>query len=66
MIAAGKREARMEVPEAAQRYIKPNAGARGMGECVADVCVYHQQQPALDTRLDRIEQYVLALLDRKQ
>ena len=66
MIAAGKREARMYLPEGAHRYIKTNAGARGMGEFVADLCLYHQKQTALDARLDRIERVVLALLDHKQ
>jgi hypothetical protein len=41
MIAPGKVEARMYLPEATHRYLK--AGARGMDECVHDICLAYQR-----------------------
>jgi hypothetical protein len=64
-VSPGKIEARLFLPEATHRYLKANCGSRGMGEYVHDIVLAYQKQTALDAKLERIERYVLELLDRK-
>jgi hypothetical protein len=64
-VAANKHELRTFVPDAAYRFLKENAGAAGIGECIGVVCLAYQKHAAMDDRLARIERYLFELLDCK-
>jgi hypothetical protein len=65
-IATNKHELRTFVPEPAYRFLKENAGAGGIGQFIYDICLAYQKQGALDAKLERIERYVLEVLDQKK
>ena len=64
-VAPGKSELRTYVPEACHRWLKANGGTQGIGELIHDVCVYYQKHQNIEARLDRIDQRLVELLDRK-
>ena len=64
-VAPGKSELRTYVPEATGQFLRSNCGTRGIGEFIHDVCVFYQQHQNLEARLDRIDQRLVGLLDRK-
>ena len=61
---AGKHELRAYTPDAAYRFLKEHAGSAGMGQLIGDIVLAYHKQTALDNRLNRIERYILELLDR--
>jgi len=65
-MTTNKHELRTFVPEPAYRFLKDNAGAGGIGQFIYDISLAYQKSSAMNDRLERIEKYVLELLDKQK
>jgi len=65
-VAMNKHELRACIPDSTYRFLKENAGAAGIGECVGTVVLAYQKQRAVEDQRARIERHLFDLLDRKE
>jgi hypothetical protein len=65
MPTGNKHELRTYIPDATHRFLKEHAGSGGIGEFIGVVCTAYQKHSAMTDRLERLERYVLELLDKK-
>jgi len=65
-VAANKHALRTCIPDTTYRFLKENAGAAGIGECIGIVVLAYQKQRAVEDQRARIERCLSELLDRKE